>query len=162
MQAGQATRILRHVQDRLLHDLVAATDAELLAAFLHARDDAAFEALVRRHGRMVLGVCRRLLGHQQDAEDAFQATFLVLARKAATVRPPGMLGNWLHGVAGNVARRLRAMNQRRRSHERQMAAMPECATPAVPDLGLAEVLDAELGRLPEKYRLAVILCDLEG
>src|SRR5215218_1454915 len=72
-----------------------ATDAELLERFVHERDEAAFEAIVRRHGPMVLGVCRRILGHAQDAEDAFQATFLILARKAAMVRPRAQVGSWL-------------------------------------------------------------------
>src|SRR4051794_6789784 len=95
-------------------------DADLLYRFVTRRDEAAFEALVRRHGPTVLAVGRRVLRCEADAEDAFQATFLVLARKAATVRHRGALGNWLYGVAYNVARRARAMSQRRR--ERELAA----------------------------------------
>src|SRR4051812_3807578 len=92
-------------------------DAELLRGYAAGRDDAAFEALVRRHGPMVLGVCRRVLRCQADAEDAFQATFLVLARKAAAVRDPAGVGNWLYGVAANLARRVRRRNRRRGAHE---------------------------------------------
>src|SRR6266498_2080882 len=91
-----------------LRDAADLTDGQLLESFLARREEAAFEALVRRHGPMVLGVCRRLLGNLHDAEDAFQATFLVLARKAATVRPRELLPNWLHGVAYHAALKLRA------------------------------------------------------
>src|SRR5262249_18417895 len=81
------------------------TDGELLEQFIGRRDEAAFEALLRRHGPMVWGVCRRLLPDEADAEDAFQATFLVLVKKAAGIRPRGMVGNWLYGVAQNTARK---------------------------------------------------------
>ena len=101
------------------------SDDELLERFVARRDEAAFEAIVRRHGPMVLGVCRRVLRDHHDAEDAFQATFLVLARKAGSVRPGSMLPNWLYGVAHQVAIKARALNGRRRSRERQVTAMPE-------------------------------------
>jgi RNA polymerase sigma factor (sigma-70 family) len=138
----------------------AGTDAELLAAFRDRRDEAAFAALVRRHGPMVLGVCRRVLGHDADAEDAFQATFLVLARKAGAVSRPGLLANWLYGVAHRAALKARARNAVRRAKERQAPA------PAVTEPGelreLLPVLDRELDRLPEHYRGPVVLCELEG
>jgi RNA polymerase sigma factor (sigma-70 family) len=139
------------------------TDAQLLERFLRGREEEAFAALVRRHGPMVLGVCHRLLGHAQDAEDAFQATFLVLARKAASVVPPGMVGNWLYGVACRTARKAKAAVVRRRGRERQVGEMPEPAmTPVEAWAELRPLLDRELERLPEKYRAPVVLCDLEG
>src|SRR5436305_1126455 len=99
--------VLECLQGMFLRDAASSTDGQLLESFLAHRQEAAFEALVLRHGPMVLGVCRRLLGNAHDAEDAFQATFLVLARKAATVRPPERLAAWLHGVAHHAALKLR-------------------------------------------------------
>src|SRR5437016_7323258 len=102
-------------------------DSHLLRAFLASRSEPAFAELVRRHGPMVLGVCRRVLGHAQDAEDAFQATFLVLARKAGSVRPRGRVGSWLHGVAYRTALQARGSNTRRLAHERQVKPMAPSA-----------------------------------
>src|SRR5262249_28965255 len=139
------------------------TDGQLLSRFINARDETAFEALVRRHGPMVLGVCRRLLGHAHDAEDAFQATFLVLARKAACVMPREAAGNWLYGVAYHTALKAHSAAARRRAKERQVNVMPEPPI-AQEDLWqeLLPLLDRELSRLPDKYRLPTVLCDLEG
>jgi DNA-directed RNA polymerase specialized sigma24 family protein len=91
------------------------TDAQLMRCFVASRDEEAFEALVLRHGPMVLGVCRRVLGNAHDAEDAFQATFLILARKAASVCPPEAVARWLHGVAYHTALKARAASIRRRA-----------------------------------------------
>jgi RNA polymerase sigma factor (sigma-70 family) len=136
------------------------SDGQLLSQFLSRRDEAAFVALVRRHGPMVLGVCRRLLGNADDAEDAFQATFLVLVRKAASLTARPVLGDWLHGVARRTALNARRAGARRRAKEQAMAR-PGTQGEAIPDDWLP-LLDEELGRLPEHYRLPIVLCDLEG
>jgi RNA polymerase sigma factor (sigma-70 family) len=141
----------------------AATDAQLLEAFVTLHDEAAFEALLRRHAAMVLGVCRRVLRNPCDAEDAFQATFLVLVRKAETIRPRALVGNWLYGVACRTARKALAMNQRRQVKER--AAPPAGASNGAAgndQTELLEFLDTELSRLPDKYRVPLVLCELEG
>ena len=143
---------------------VPVSDEQLLDRFVSQGDAAAFEVLVRRHGPMVLGVCRRLLQHPQDAEDAFQATFLVLVRKAATLGQRDLLGNWLYGVADRTALDARAAAMRRRKREKQVSVMPE---PEVRDNAdewrdLRPFLDQELNRLPDKYRIPIVLCDLEG
>jgi RNA polymerase sigma factor (sigma-70 family) len=149
-------------QAALRHDGAGLTDGELLECFLARRDEDAFAALVRRHGPIVLGVCRRVLGNEADAEDAFQATFLVLARKAESIRPRGLVGNWLYGVAHNTARKARAMIRRRRAKERQAAALPRPAPPEGPDRDCQAVVDREVRALPDKYRAPIVLCDLEG
>jgi RNA polymerase sigma factor (sigma-70 family) len=147
----------------LLREGAGATDGQLLEAYVSRREEAAFAVLVQRHGPMVWGVCRRLLANPNDAEDAFQATFLVLARKAASIVPRGMVANWLYGVAHNVCLKARAAAGRRRARERQVAVMPEPEV-AERDLWreLEPLLDLELSRLPDKYRAAIVLCDLEG
>ncbi len=165
MATGRLTEALRHLRRAgLAPDGGAMTDGQLLECFLARRDEGAFAALVRRHGRMVLGVCRRLLRHEQDAEDAFQASFLVLARKAASLRQRELLGNWLYGVAYRAALEVRAANATRRRRERQVEGMPEPEAPAPADAWqeLRPLLDRELSRLPDKYRVPVVLCDLEG
>lgn len=136
------------------------SDADLVGRFAAGRDEAAFALLVRRHGPAVFGVCRRLLGHHQDAEDAFQAVFVVLARRAGGLRRSEVVGNWLYGVAVNVARKARAARLRRSAVERE-AVRPTDA-PAREWDDLAELVDRELAALPDKYRAAVVLCDLNG
>jgi RNA polymerase sigma factor (sigma-70 family) len=140
-----------------------AADRQLLDRFALERDGAAFEALVQRYGAMVLGVCQRLLDNAHDAEDAFQATFLVLVRKAGSIARPELLGNWLYGVACRVAKKARSVAVRRRIHERQAAVMP--SSEPSPDVSRGELrglLDQELGQLPEKYRAPLVLCYLQG
>jgi RNA polymerase sigma factor (sigma-70 family) len=147
----------------LRQDVADRTDGQLLAAFIDQKEEVAFEALVRRHGPMVFGVCRRLLHNDHDAEDAFQATFLVLARKAASVRPRERVASWLHGVALRTARKARATTAKLRAREKQVPALPEPAVvPQDPWRDLQPLLDQELNALPEYYRLAILLCDLEG
>jgi len=139
----------------------AASDAELLDRFVVHRDGPAFAALVTRHGPMVFGVCRRALRNWHTAEDAFQATFLVLARKAASIRPPGAVAGWLHGVAHRVAKDARRGELRRNSRERRTTELPEPAAPSGPDPELRTVLDEEIDKLPTKYRELLVACDLE-
>jgi RNA polymerase sigma factor (sigma-70 family) len=140
------------------------TDRQLLEAFVRGRDGLALEALVRRHAPMVWGVCRRALAHH-DAEDAFQATFLVLLRKAPSIRSRELLSNWLYRVAYKTACKARQRAAKQSTREKQVEVMPEPPmTPHedafAPDL--RAVLDDELSRLPEKYRIAVVLCDVES
>jgi RNA polymerase sigma factor (sigma-70 family) len=147
----------------LRHDGTGMTDGQLLEAFIAKHDAAAFEALVHRHGSMVWCVCHRILRNAHDADDAFQATFLVLARKAASVVPREMIGNWLHGVAHMTAIRAKAVAAKQRARERQVIAMPE-PLPQDEDLSpdLIALLDQELKSLPDRLRVAIVLCDLEG
>jgi RNA polymerase sigma factor (sigma-70 family) len=162
MATGPLNTVLRHLRG-LAGPAAAADpgDGRLLERFAHGRDEAAFAELVRRHGPLVLGVCRRVLHHEQDAEDAFQATFLVLARRAAALDRRGSVAGWLYVVAYRLALRARAAAARRRLHERQVALMSPAADAPQAWLDLRPLLDEELSRLPEKYRLPLLLCDLE-
>jgi cytochrome c peroxidase len=152
--------IRRAVEDQRLKEL---PDQELLRRFSTGRDEAAYSALLRRHGPMVLDICRNMLGNEADAEDAFQATFLVLAQRAGAIRKTSAVGSWLHGVAYRTALRAQAEFARRHKHEARASAQP----PGVPsdDLTWREVqqaLHAELNRLSECYRAPLVLCYLEG
>jgi len=159
---------LRHLRDRLaLQHHNEDSDEQLLRAFLSGRDEAAFAVLVHRHGPMVLRVCRRVLGHEQDAEDAFQAVFLVLARKAASLRDKTALVSWLHGTAYRTAMKAKQSAARRRKHEGSLGALTQPRSPASPgdELSWREVralLDEEIARLPEIYRSVFVLCSLEN
>ena len=137
-------------------------DVQLLDRYVGENDEGAFETLVTRHGPMVWGVCKRVLGNHQDAEDAFQATFLILARRAPSIRPREMLGNWLYGVAYRTASKARSTRFKRNARETTVNELPEPIVGArnVHD-DLGDRLDHELTRLPEKYRVPIILCDLQ-
>jgi RNA polymerase sigma factor (sigma-70 family) len=144
-------------------NVVDVPDAELLRRYLAGRDPSALEPLVRRHGGMVLGVCRRVLGNRYDAEDAFQATFLVFVRKAGSVRPGALVGPWLYGVATRTALKARALAARRQAREKQVDVLPDVAAPAKTAVAdWLPLLDREVAALPAKYRLPVLLCDLHG
>lgn len=163
MAQGQLGSVLRHLRQLLAPPAPCGTsDAELLQRFVSGHEEAAFGDLLRRHGPMVLGVCRRLLHDPHQADDAFQATFLVLVRRAGSLRAEGSLGPWLHGVARRVSLKARAAAARRRLKERQVEEMPQPLDPAQAWDELRPVLDAEVDRLPAKYRAPVVLCYLEG
>jgi RNA polymerase sigma factor (sigma-70 family) len=150
---------------RFLHQLTddGPGDGELLERFARQRDQDAFTTLLRRHGSLVLGVCRRILQHEADAEDVFQATFLVLARKASSIRKREAVGSWLHGVALRLARQARLRALRRRARERAVVDVPrEEAVPEFLWRDLRPVLDEEIAQLPGRYREPFILCHLEG
>jgi RNA polymerase sigma factor (sigma-70 family) len=136
-------------------------DGDLLHRFVRHNEGRAFDELIRRHGPMVMGVCRRVLHHDQDAEDAFQAAFLVLARKAGSIQRHHSLAGWLYKVAYRIALRARAGRARLAAREVTLAEEPESPPlpPACTDLGL---VDEEVHRLPEKYRAPVLLCYLQG
>jgi RNA polymerase sigma factor (sigma-70 family) len=157
-QIASVLRFLRHAAGATEAD-----DAALLQQFVAQRDEDAFAALLQRHGPLVLAVCRRALRERADAEDAFQATFLVLARKAGSIRKQDALAAWLHRVALNISRTIKLAAARRQAHERQVADMAQMPPPD--DIELRDwqsVLHEEVDQLPEKYRLPVILCYLQG
>jgi RNA polymerase sigma factor (sigma-70 family) len=163
MATTDITRVIHHLRSTVLPDGAGHSDAQLLHRFVAHRDEAAFAALVGRHGPMVWAVCLRVLGNHADAEDAFQATFLVLAKKAASIASRDLLAGWLHGVAHNTALKSKAMAARRHARERQVRHMPE-PQGASDELWdeLQPLLDQELSHLPEDYRAVLVLCDLEG
>jgi len=162
MASGAAGGVVERLRRAVLRsDAAGLSDGQLLERFLRDRDESAFELLVRRHGPMVLGVCRRVLRNLHDAEDAFQAVFLVLVRKAGSLRARHLLANWLYAVAHRTALKARGRNWRRQTTSIEEVAEPRAPT-AEAASELRSVLDQELGRLPESYRVPIILCDLEG
>ena len=161
MSSPSMNRVV-HFLRRAVAPAVGDEDGELLRRFVAAREEAAFAGLVRRHGAMVLGVCRRLLNDTHEAEDAFQATFLVLARRAAAVRKRDSVASWLYGVAYRVSLKARAAAHRRPGGEpvEPISTADPAAEAAWRELRPA--IDEELSRLPEKYRAPLVLCYLEG
>jgi RNA polymerase sigma factor (sigma-70 family) len=155
--------LLRHVRQVAQQRAETPTDAELLHRFASLRDEAAFATLVGRHGALVWVACRAVLGHEQDAEDAFQATFLVLAQQCHAVRKETSLGSWLYGVARRVALKARRTATRRRlREEKQVASAPEGPVAAAALRELQVILQEEVDRLPAKQRAPFVLCCLEG
>jgi zinc protease len=147
--------------------VTALSEAQLLERFVSVRDEAAFEAILTRHGPMVLGVCRRILDDPHDVDDAFQATFLILVKKAGSIRDRDVLGTWLYGVARRVAVRARVNARRRRICERTTGTKTEASANGIGARRLEaeelrSLIDHELERLPQKYRTPLVLCDLEG
>jgi RNA polymerase sigma factor (sigma-70 family) len=155
---------LRHFRRQVvLPDAGEVTDRDLLQRFARGRDGDAFAALVQRYGPLVLGVCRRVLRQEQDAEDAFQATFLVLARKAGSISQPERLGNWLYGVASRVAQKARGEATRRRARQQPVTDVPASrGDPEADWEDLRQVLDDEVQRLPDKFCAPLVLCYLQG
>jgi RNA polymerase sigma factor (sigma-70 family) len=162
MGTGPNSGVLHFLRGLFPASAAAQTDRELLRGFAARRDESAFATLVERHGPLVWGVCRRLLRQQQDAEDAFQATFLVLARKAGSVPWREDAANWLYAVALRAARKVRARADRQRRLEGEVAMTPPIDAPEGPDAETSAVLTEEVGRLPDKYRRPVVLCYLQG
>jgi RNA polymerase sigma factor (sigma-70 family) len=164
MATPQLQGVLRHIRNLVGQEsLSVVNDSLLLETFSNEHEEAAFAAILRRHGPMVLSVGRRVLHNQHDAEDVFQATFLLLARKAPSIRRHDSVSSWLHGVALRLALKLRSQNMRRQTRERQAADMRKKS----PNLEAAwqelqEVLDQALQKLPAKYRTVLLLCYLEG
>jgi RNA polymerase sigma factor (sigma-70 family) len=162
MTCNPLSRLVRHLH-HVARPETGVSDGQLLTTYIEQLDDAAFSALVRLHGPMVLQVCRRVLGNVHDAEDAFQAVFLVLARKADSIRPRELVGNWLYGVAYRTALEARTNILRRGARERAVQHLPELAVaPAESSPELRAVLDKALHSLPDKFRVPVVLCELEG
>jgi RNA polymerase sigma factor (sigma-70 family) len=164
MSANGMGEVLEHLRKAaLLHDHRTLTDEQLLERFFTQRDESAFEALVGRHGPMVFGVCRRIAGNLHDAQDAFQATFLVLVRKASSLKSRELLGNWLYGVAFRTACKARTVATRRRTREIQVPHLPEAsARHEVAEYEQQALIDQAVSSLPEKYRVPVVLCELQG
>jgi RNA polymerase sigma factor (sigma-70 family) len=164
MAANDRSKVIQHLRRMALRqDGAGLTDGQLLAEYLGRREEAALAALVRRHAPMVWSTCRRILRDHHDAEDAFQATFLVFVRKAASIASPELLANWLYGVAQQTALKARATTAKRRMRERQVTEMPESVAREQDKWNdLQPLLDQELSRLSDKYRAAIVLCDLEG
>jgi RNA polymerase sigma factor (sigma-70 family) len=164
MATGASGMALQHLRELFrTGTVVGLTDGQLLARYAASRDGPAFAALVARHGPMVVATCRAILKHDHDIEDAFQATFLVLAREAGSVRTGDALGGWLHRVAYRVAVRAKSEAEQRRRLETEIAAMDiSAATGPGLELDLRSILHEAIDRLPERERLPVVLCDLEG
>jgi len=163
MASGQKEAVLHHLSRLLRNGTVAGlSEWQLLERYLSQRDEAAFEALVARHGPMVLGVCRRILGNSSEVDDAFQATFLILVKKAGSLGERDAIGHWLYGVAHRVALRARTIAAKRRAKQPGLAVLSETREGGSSSPELGWLLEEELSRLPGHYRAPVVLCYLQG
>ncbi len=162
MADSRAERVLWHLHRWFGSATTPADDGQLLERFVRHRDEEAFAELVARHGPLVYGLCRRLLGNAHDAEDVFQAAFFVLARKAAAIRKRESLSCFLHGVAYRLALKAKTQAQCRRIHEQQARPFREAEEAEMPWHEVRGLIDEELQRLPERQRLPLVLCYLEG
>lgn len=164
MPSGELGSVLQHIRRAIGLPLAAdSPDSDLLERFVHRGEEAAFEAILRRHGPLVLGACRRMLSDPHDVEDAFQATFFIFVRKARGIARGEAVGSWLYRVAYHAAARVRSTTTRRRTQETTLDETKVAAPAAAEDLhDLQPLLDDAVNRLPEKYRRPVVLCCLEG
>jgi RNA polymerase sigma factor (sigma-70 family) len=163
MPATQFRKVIQHIHKVATWRLSPGqTDRQLLDRFSADHDEEAFTALVWRHGPMVLQVCRRVLNHEQDAEDASQAVLLVLARNSESIRKRDALAEWLHGVAYRTAMKVRRSAARRRNHEGALQTQAPAPGPGPSWVDVQLVLDEEIQRLPKPYRAAFVACVLEG
>jgi RNA polymerase sigma factor (sigma-70 family) len=163
MAAAQLGPVIPHLVRLVSRNAEGMSDAQLLQVFARDNDQVAFTAIVERHGRLVLSVCRHVLGHVQDAEDAFQATFLVLARKAPSIEKQSSLASWLYGVAYRMCIKAKRGAARRRAHEKNAGTPAATETPDELTWREAQaILDEEINRLPDKYRAPLVLCCLDG
>src|SRR5215469_15511333 len=162
MADSRSQRVLSHLHRWVGSAAMPADDGQLLERFVQDRDEDAFAELVARHGPLVYGLCRRLLGNAQDAEDVFQAAFFILARKAPTIRKRESLSCFLHGVTYRLALKARTQAQRRRIHEQQARPFRQAEETEIPWREVRGLIDEELQRLPERQRLPLVLCYLEG
>src|SRR5262249_28004530 len=163
MATQALAEVLRYIHCLASDHFVDASDGKLIEQFITQRDELAFAAILQRHGPLVFGVCRQVLDNPHDAEDAFQATFLVLSAKANVIRKREAPAAWLHRVDLNIARTAKSSMALRRVHERQ--AVPMSQTSPVDEVALRDwrpLIHEEVDRLPEKYRVGVVLCYLEG
>src|SRR5262245_1300246 len=159
-KVSRVTQVLKQV----LHEQAVAglRDGQLLELFVGGGDETAFATLMERHGPMVLGLCERVLGNHEDAADALQATFLVMARRATAIKKPDSLGAWLHGVAYRVAMQMRSSRDKRRKQERTLPARAPAGAADPSWREMLAILDEEMQRLPDKHRQPLVLCFLEG
>jgi len=165
MSTQEPNSVVRYIRKLIGVPVSDRSDGELLQQFLTARDEKAFETLVDRHGPLVRGVCLRVLGNAADADDAFQATFLVLVRNAGSIRQQHSIAPWLHGVARRIAHKSRLNAARRRERENAAKDEPAAAPSAAEDMSwreLMQVVDEEVAALPEKYAAPLVLCCLQG